>query len=81
MNAARRIVAGGPSASGIAYTVDGQGCVLSVQEVTLSDTTTTRADAPPPVALRTLVTPLTWEPVHRLLAWDAGGDDRGRTAR
>jgi len=30
-----------------------------------------RADAPPPGALRTLVAPLTWEPVQRLLAWGA----------
>jgi len=55
----------------LAYTVDGQGLVLSVREVTSPDPTTTRADATPPVALRTLVAPLTWEPVQRLLAWGA----------
>jgi len=54
-----------------AYTVDGQGLVLSVREVTPSDLVPTRADAPPPVSLRTLVAPLTWEPVQRLLAWGA----------
>ncbi len=55
----------------LAYTVDGQGRVLSVREATPPNRTTTRADAPPPVALRTLVAPLTWEPVQRLLAWGA----------
>jgi len=49
----------------LAYTVDGQGFVLSVREAT------TRTDTPPYVALRTLVAPLTWEPVQRLLAWGA----------
>ncbi len=55
----------------LAYTVDGQGFVLSVREATAPDAPTARADAPPPVALRTLVAPLTWEPVQRLLAWGA----------
>ncbi len=56
---------------GLAYTVDGQGLVLSVREATPtpSDPARGRADAPP--ALRTLVAPLTWEPVQRLLAWGA----------
>jgi len=54
-----------------AYTVDGQSFVLSVQEASPPDPATTRADAPPPVALRVLVAPLTWEPVQRLLAWGA----------
>jgi len=54
-----------------AYTVDGQGLVLSVREATASDPARGRADAPPPVPLRTLVAPLTWEPVQRLLAWGA----------
>ena len=55
----------------LAYTVDGQGLVLSVREATPPDPAIARADAPPPVALRTLVAPLTWEPVQRLLAWGA----------
>ncbi len=57
----------------LAYTVDGQGFVLSVREMpaTSPDTATTRTDTPPYVALRTLVAPLTWEPVQRLLAWGA----------
>ena len=55
----------------LAYTVDDQGLVLSVREAIPLDPVTTRADAPPPVALRTLVAPLTWEPVQRLLAWGA----------
>ncbi len=58
---------------GLAYTVDGQSLVLSVREATptLSDPPRVPADAAPPVALRTLVAPLTWEPVQRLLAWGA----------
>jgi len=55
----------------LAYTVDGQGLVLSVRETTAPDPAPTRADAAPPVALRTLVAPLTWEPVQRLLTWGA----------
>ena len=55
----------------LAYTVDGQGLVLSVREAASPDTATARWDAAPPVALRTLVAPLTWEPVQRLLAWGA----------
>jgi len=62
---------GGPAAGALAYTVDGQGRVLSVREATPPDPAIARADAPPPVALRTLVAPLTWEPVQRLLAWGA----------
>ncbi len=55
----------------LAYTVDSQGLVLSVREATSCDTATARAEATAPVALRTLVAPLTWEPVQRLLAWGA----------
>ncbi len=55
----------------LAYTVDDQSLVLSVREATPPDAATARADVPPPVALRTLVAPLTWEPVQRLLAWGA----------
>ena len=57
----------------LTYTVDGQGLVRSVREATPPDLTTMRtgADAAPPGALRTLVAPLTWEPVQRLLAWGA----------
>jgi len=55
----------------LAYTVDDQGLVLFVREAIPLDPVTTRADAPPPVALPTLVAPLTWEPVQRLLAWGA----------
>jgi len=59
----------------LAYTVDGRGVVLSVREATPPDAAP-RLDAVPPVALppvalRTLVAPLTWEPVQRLLAWGA----------
>ena len=63
------------SEGAFAYTIDSQGRVLSVREATPSppDPVTARAgaDAAPPVALRTLVAPLTWEPVQRLLAWGA----------
>ncbi len=62
---------GGPAAGALAYTVDGQSRVLSVREATPPDPATTRVDASPPVALGTLVAPLTWEPVQRLLAWGA----------
>ncbi len=62
---------GRPVAGALAYTVDGQSRVLSVREATPPDPATARADAAPPVALRTLVAPLTWEPVQRLLAWGA----------
>ncbi len=55
----------------LAYTVDDQGLVLSVRAATPPDPATARTDAPPHVALRTLVAPLTWEPVQRLLAWGA----------
>jgi hypothetical protein len=58
--------------SALAYTVDSQGRVLSVREAPPSDRTTARSgEAAPPVALRSLVAPLTWEPVQRLLAWGA----------
>ncbi len=56
--------------SALAYTVDNQGRVLCVREAAAVDATA-RADAAPPVALWTLVAPLTWEPVQRLLAWGA----------
>ncbi len=55
----------------LAYTVDSQGRVLCVWEATAVDPATARAEAAPPIALRTLVAPLTWEPVQRLLAWGA----------
>ncbi len=55
----------------LAYTVDDQGLVLSVRAAMPPEPATARTDAPPPVALRTLVAPLTWEPVQRLLAWGA----------
>ncbi len=54
----------------LAYTVDRRGRVLYVWAATAVDAPA-RADAAPPVALRTLVAPLTWEPVQRLLAWGA----------
>ena len=62
---------GGPAAGALAYTVDDQGRMLSVRAAMPLDPATARTDAPPPVALRTLVAPLTWEPVQRLLAWGA----------
>jgi len=59
----------------LAYTVDSQGRVLCVWEATATATGPAAMHsgvaAPPPVALRTLVAPLTWEPVQRLLAWGA----------
>jgi len=56
----------------LAYTLDGQGRVRAVQDAPPPDTALIRrADAAPPVTLRTLVAPLTWEPVQRLLAWGA----------
>ncbi len=55
----------------LAYTVNSQGRVLSVREATPPDPATARADAAPSIALRTLVAPLTWEPVQRLLSWGA----------
>jgi len=59
----------------LAYTVDSQGRVLYVREATATApgpaTMRSGADAAPPIALRTLVAPLTWEPVQRLLAWGA----------
>ncbi len=56
--------------SALAYTVDSQGRVLRVRQATAVDATS-RADAPSPVTLRTLVAPLTWETVQHLLAWGA----------
>jgi len=53
----------------LAYTVDGQGLVLCLREATSPDAACDPATAPAP--LRTLVAPLTWEPVGRLLAWGA----------
>ncbi len=55
----------------LAYTVDDQGFVLSVREAMPPGPATVRADAAAPIPLRTLVAPLTWEPVQRLLAWGA----------
>jgi len=59
----------------LAYTVDSQGRVLCVREATATvpgpAAMHAGVAAPPPVALRTLVAPLTWEPVQRLLAWGA----------
>ncbi len=60
---------GGPSAGGIAYTLDGQGRVLSVQEAGRVVPTARREDGR--VSPQALVSPLTWEPVQRLLAWGA----------
>jgi len=60
-----------PAGATLAYTSDGQGRVLAVQDAPPPDTALRRADAAPPVTLRTLVAPLTWEPVQRLLAWGA----------
>jgi len=59
----------------LAYTVDSQGRALCVREATTTApgpaAMHSGVAAPPPVALRTLVAPLTWEPVQRLLAWGA----------
>jgi len=61
---------GGPSAGGLAYTVDGQGVVLRVQEASRRVTAPQREDRAQP-SPQALVSPLTWEPLQRLLAWGA----------
>ncbi len=67
MSAARQALAGG-----LAYSVDGQGLVLRVREASHLVTAPQRDDRaqaqPSPQAL---VSPLTWEPLQRLLAWGA----------
>ncbi len=70
MSAARRVMADGSAAGGLAYSVDGQGLVLRVREASHLVTATRRDDRAqsPPQAL---VSPLTWEPLQRLLAWGA----------
>ena len=60
-----------PAGTRLTYTSDGQGRVRAVREAPPPDTALRRADAAPPVTLRTLVAPLTWEPVQRLRAWGA----------
>jgi len=60
-----------PAGALLTYTSDGQGRVLAVQDAPPPDPALRRADAAPPVTLRTLVAPLTCEPVQRLLAWGA----------
>jgi len=61
---------GGPAAGGLAYTVDGQGVVLRVQEASRRVTAPQREDRAQP-SPQALVSPLTWEPLQRLLAWGA----------
>lgn len=54
----------------LAYTVDGQGLVRAVCETTRA-ATDTRATVPARATPPVLLCPLTWEPLHRLLAWGA----------
>ncbi len=70
MSAARRVSAGGPSEDGLTYTVDGQGRVLRVREASRRVTAPWRDDRAQP-SPQALVSPLTWEPLQRLLAWGA----------
>jgi len=70
MSAARRVMADGPIAGGLAYSVDGQGLVLRVREASHLMTATRREDRAQP-SPQALVSPLTWEPLQRLLAWGA----------
>jgi len=70
MSAARRVMADGPAAGGFAYSVDGQGLVLRVREASHRVTATRRDDRARPLP-QALVSPLTWEPLQRLLAWGA----------
>jgi len=70
MSAARRVMADGPSAGGLAYSVDGQGLVLRVREASHL-VTATRRDDRAQSSPQALVSPLTWEPLQRLLAWGA----------
>jgi hypothetical protein len=70
MSAARRVMADGPIAGGLAYSVDGQGLVLRVREASHLVTATRREDRAQP-SPQALVSPLTWEPLQRLLAWGA----------
>jgi len=65
MSAARQAMAGG-----LAYTVDGQGVVLRVREASRLVTVLQREDRAQP-SPQALVSPLTWEPLQRLLAWGA----------
>jgi len=70
MSAARRVMADGPAAGGLAYSVDGQGLVLRVREASHL-VTATRRDDRAQSSPQALVSPLTWEPLQRLLAWGA----------
>ncbi len=70
MSAAHHATVGGPSAGGLAYTVDGQGVVLRVREASRRVTALRRDDRAQP-SPQALVSPLTWEPLQRLLAWGA----------
>jgi len=65
MSAARQALAGG-----LAYSVDGQGLVLRVREASHLVTAPQRDDRARPLP-QALVSPLTWEPLQRLLAWGA----------
>ncbi len=79
MSAARQALAGG-----LAYTVDGQGVVLRVREASRRvreasrrvreasrRVTALRRDDRAQPSPQALVSPLTWEPLQRLLAWGA----------
>ena len=54
----------------LAYTVDGQGLVLHVHEM-VGSTVTTPSTVRPPLTIGSLVSPLAWEPLQRLLSWGA----------
>ncbi len=70
MSTTRRATAGAPSASGLAYSVDGQGLVRDVRERT-APVVATHPTAKPPASLGHLLSPLAWEPLQRLLSWGA----------
>ncbi len=54
----------------LAYTIDGQGLVLTVQEGQLPAVPPPRSAASH-APLGSLLCPLTWEPLQRLLVWGA----------
>ncbi len=57
-------------AGALAYTVDGQGYVLHVREVTAAAVAMHPA-ARPARSPAALLSPLAWEPLQRFLAWGA----------
>ena len=66
----RRVRQVGGSRDALAYTIDGQGLVLTVQEGQALVAPSPRSAASH-APLGSLLCPLTWEPLQRLLAWGA----------